>query len=251
MFWRALGVSLLLTVVCLSTSAFAASRFAQTHSRSDYVHWIDLYDTDGRKIDPTAPNAKPYSPKKTCGRCHDYDAIACGYHFNALDKNVNPVTALDKNVDPGRPGEPWIWTDTRSATQIPMSYRDWKGVHNPEKLGITPWEFVLKFGRHLPGGGPGAPPEPEPVEEAPAEPAEDPPAEPADADASDAEQPTDEDPSRWHLSGQLEIDCMFCHSNDDAYDREAWWDQIQEENFAWAPTAALALGKIDGEVSRL
>jgi hypothetical protein len=65
------------------------------------------------------------------------------------------------------------------------------------------------------------------------------------------EKTTDEDPSRWHLSGQLEIDCMFCHSNDDAYSREAWWDQIQEENFAWAPTAALAIGKIDGEVSGL
>lgn len=247
MSWRALGVSLLLTVMGISATSLAASRFAQTHSRSDYVHWIELYDADGRTIDPTDPKAKPYSPKKTCGRCHDYDAIACGYHFNALDKQV----------DPGRPGEPWIWTDTRTGTQIPMSYRDWKGVHNPDKLGISPWEFVLKFGRHLPGGGPGAPPEPtddastEPAEAAAAEPADEASAEPADDAAATAEEPADEDPSRWHLSGQLEIDCMFCHSNDTAYDREAWWNQIQEENFAWAPTAALALGKIDGDVSDL
>jgi hypothetical protein len=232
MLWRAIGTSVLLSLVCASTTSLAASRFAQTHSRSNYTHWIDLYDAQGRRIDPADPNAKPYSPLKTCGRCHDYEAIARGHHFNAMTNQV----------DAGRPGEPWIWTDDRTGTQIPLSYRDWPGVYNPRQLGISPWDFVLKFGHHLPGGGPGEP-APEPSAEAAAE-------TPADASPADTET-ADGDGSRWELSGPLNVDCMFCHSNDAAYSPEVWWDQIQDENFAWAPTAALAIGSVEGKVSSL
>ena len=150
MAWRAIGVtSMLLWGLCgwsASTSA-EDSRFAMTHSRSQYVHWIDLYDADGSRIDPADPDAAPYSPVHTCGRCHDYDAIAHGYHFNAMER-------LTKK---GRPGEPWIWTDTRTGTQIPLSYRGWPGTYDPRSLGISSWDFVLQFGRQMPGGGPGVP----------------------------------------------------------------------------------------------
>jgi hypothetical protein len=42
-----------------------------------------LRDEEGNVINPVAgENAdKPYSPKQTCGRCHDYDKITQGYHF--------------------------------------------------------------------------------------------------------------------------------------------------------------------------
>lgn len=42
-----------------------------------------LLDEEGNKIDPAnVINAdKPYSPKKTCGKCHDYDLITSAYHF--------------------------------------------------------------------------------------------------------------------------------------------------------------------------
>ena len=52
--------------------------------------------------------------------------------------------------------------------------------------------------------------------------------------------------ARWKLSGPLNIDCMFCHHSDGAYSPEAWWEQIRNENFAWAPTAALGLGEGPG-----
>lgn len=44
---------------------------------------FNLLAEDGKVIDPTKNlNAdKPYSPKKTCGKCHDYDKITQGYHF--------------------------------------------------------------------------------------------------------------------------------------------------------------------------
>jgi hypothetical protein len=222
----------------------AESRFAETGSRSQYVHWIDLYDANSRKIDPSSESAAPYSPEKTCGRCHDYEAMTHGYHFGAIRKLG----------DSGRPGEPWIWSDERTATQIPLSYRDWPGTYDPETIGISPWSLVQKFGRHMPGGGPGQWPSlQEELAKAQADAAK---AAGADAErAAEAEgedaAAEDEVPNRWPLAGELQIDCMICHSNNHAYSMEVWQEQIDDENFAWAPTAASGLGYVDGKVSGL
>jgi hypothetical protein len=235
----AIGASVLLTVVCLNAALSAGeSRFAHTLSRSQYVHWIDLYDANQRRIDPTDPKAAPYSPSRTCGRCHDYEAIARGHHFNA---------SLD-SAQPGRPGEPWIWIDTRTGTQIPLSYRGWPGTYDPRKLGIKAWDFTLKFGRHFPGGGPSDSPTP------PAEPAAKE-ATPAAAAEGASKEPAAGPPpaasGRWKLSGKLDIDCMLCHCNNHEYSMELWSKQIEDQNFAWAPTVALGLGFVDGKVSAL
>ena len=42
-----------------------------------------LKDEDGTIIDPVhgINQDRPYSPKKTCGACHDYDLITSAYHF--------------------------------------------------------------------------------------------------------------------------------------------------------------------------
>ena len=40
---------------------------------------VILMDNDGNEI-PLESNI-PYSPKNTCGECHDYDAITNAYHF--------------------------------------------------------------------------------------------------------------------------------------------------------------------------
>jgi hypothetical protein len=44
---------------------------------------FQLRAEDGSVINPLGGlNADvPYSPKQTCGECHDYDLIAEGYHF--------------------------------------------------------------------------------------------------------------------------------------------------------------------------
>lgn len=242
--WRWLLV--VLPGVCLR-AAGEESRFAMTHSRSDYVHWIDLYDANDHRIDPTLPEAAPYSPMFTCGRCHDYKAISVGHHFNAAMKGA----------DPGRAGEPWIWTDTRTGTQLPLSFRGWKGTYDPRQLGISEWEFVLQLGRHLPGGGPG---EPASAAEAapsaaakPAEAAKEPvPAKKAYPEKQpEAGAKTGEAANRWRLSGPLAIDCLMCHSRDRSYSPEAWWKQITDQNFAWAPAAAAGLAHVTGAVSGL
>jgi hypothetical protein len=44
---------------------------------------------------------------------------------------------------------------------------------------------------------------------------------------------------------------MICHSRSHAYSPEIWWQQIESQNFAWAPTAALGMGYVEGKVSGL
>jgi hypothetical protein len=41
---------------------------------------ISLRDYEGNPID-IEEDTKPYSPKQTCGYCHDYETIEQGYHF--------------------------------------------------------------------------------------------------------------------------------------------------------------------------
>ena len=197
------------------TIAADSSRFAHSDSDSRYVHHIDLYDVQGRKITPESN--QPYSAIKTCGRCHDYESISHGWHFNAF---------LGETLD-GRAGEPWIWTDARTGTQLPLAYRNWAGLNNPTKIDISPWEVTHQFGGRIPGGGVAA------------------------ATPDEETQDTVTESSRWPLSGTLDVDCMICHASSGAYDFNARREQIQDENFSWAATAGLRLGTISGEVSRI
>ncbi|MFK8115615.1 MAG: hypothetical protein AB8B91_25685 [Rubripirellula sp.] len=198
-----------------TSSMLAADNRYHTDSDARYVHHIDLYDASNRKITPESTT--PYSSVKTCGRCHDYETISHGWHFNAFEQDAAA----------GRQAEPWTWTDPRTGTQLPLSYRDWKHTYNPSKLGITPFEMTKQFGGRTPGGGMG------------------------DANQHAGEDTETAEPTRWPLSGSLEIDCMVCHAVSGAYDFNLRREQIAEENFAWAATAALRLGAVDGKVSRI
>ena len=63
-----------------------------------------LKTEDGKVINPlTGENAdQPYSPRQTCGACHNYDEITKGYHFQqGWDK-------IKDNYDPKRP---WVLSD--------------------------------------------------------------------------------------------------------------------------------------------
>ncbi len=186
----------------------------KTDSRSPYVHRLTLYDHDGKVIDPKDEPAVPYSPAMTCAKCHPVGQIAHGWHFNAWDPNV-PA---------GRPGEPWILVDQRTGTVLPLSGRHWPGTFTPAEAGLSPWQFVLHFGGHTPGGGFGDP---------------------------DKELVANlREAARWRVSGRLEIDCMFCHSADQQHDPAEAARQIEAQNFRWAPTAALGLGVVRGEARK-
>ncbi|MDD8026125.1 MAG: hypothetical protein PHI34_06410 [Acidobacteriota bacterium] len=180
-------------------------------SRVSPVHQIPLKDGLNQDIVPTETNPLPFSARFTCAPCHEYDKIKGGWHFN--DTSGAPA---------GRMGEPWIWLDERTGTQIPLSYRSWKGTFNPKDLGLSAWDFTLLFGRHMPGGGA---------------------AEPAEADKTPE--------SRWEVSGAIEINCFGCHNASPKQNPSEWAKQVLRENFRWAATAAAGLGEVLGMSSRL
>jgi len=61
------AATVLLTAACASESLAA------------HPSLVTLKDADGVAI--TADSTAPYSPKTTCGTCHNYDTITQGFHF--------------------------------------------------------------------------------------------------------------------------------------------------------------------------
>lgn len=205
-----------LTAALILAVAHASAK-VESHwdgGRNTPVHRLAINDEFGDEIVPNGPNPLPLSTRQTCGQCHDYDAIASGFHFNMSDANT-PA---------GRPAQPWFWIDPVSGSQIPMSLRDWPGTYTPKQLDMTHWEWVYNFGRHLPGGDI---------------------ADPADIYAEGGAR------ARWEVSGPLEINCFACHTQSAAYDHSEWVRQILRQNYRWAATGALGIGEVRGMGSRV
>jgi hypothetical protein len=62
---------------------------------------ITLIDYDGNEIS-LASNI-PYSPKNTCGECHDYDAITNAYHFQQGRTDANGNIIVGDDLDSRNP----------------------------------------------------------------------------------------------------------------------------------------------------
>ena len=176
-------------------------------SRAHPVHLIPLLDEDGGKIAPDDEPLLPFSTRQTCGACHSYNYVAKGWHFNASDPNVPP----------GRPGQPWVFIDPTTGTQVPLSERRWPGTFRPEQFGIGSRRFIGLFSRHTPGGGVGE------------------------------QQSTDADEAaRRPISGKLEANCMSCHDADPAHNQAEYALQIARENYRWAAAATSGFALVSG-----
>lgn len=197
-------------IFALRGEATAQDNYKATGSDRTYSHWIELKDAAGRHVDPHAADAAPFSMQATCKTCHDLGAMAHGWHF----------APRDGEVDRGRNGEPWILTDPRTGTQLPLSYRGWSGTWNPDRIGLSPSDFLSAFGRHLPGGSREY------------------------AGAAD-------DQARFRIGGALEIDCMVCHGRGSSWSHERWAKAVDAQLFAWAPGIALGWLSADGDLKSL
>ena len=171
------------------------------------VHVIGLLDSEGDKISPDIEPVLPFSTRQTCSACHSYELISQGWHFNAVD--VNAV--------PGRKSQPWIFVDTGTCTQVPLSYRPWPGVFHPNELGISSFKFTQLFGRQMPGGGVG-----------------------------ELESDDPEELIRQDISGRLEINCLSCHNAAPGQDQAEYAGQVARQNFRWAAAAACEFASVKG-----
>lgn len=178
-------------------------------SRANFVHVIPLLDDQGMQLTLEDEPLLPFSTQQTCAmKCHSYEQITSGWHFNYADQDQNP----------GRPGQPWIYTVASTGTLIPLSYRGWNGTYTPSEIGMSDWEFIQKFGRHLPGGSVGewkGELEPERV-------------------------------LRSMVSGPLEANCLTCHDAEPSQDQAVYAEQIAKENFRWAAAAASGMADVEG-----
>ena len=221
--------SILIAFLCLLVSALLAVA-AETEqkllgdesdgSMSPPPHIIPLFAENeagekGEQITPDMDFPLPFSTRWTCSDCHNYNLVQKGWHFNSTDSNVPP----------GRPGEPWIYYDSRLCLQIPLSYREWAGTFRPEQFGLTEFKFTKIFGRHFPGGGPG------------------------EANATEVEEI-----GRQLLSGKLEINCLACHNahyGQDMGGLSGYAVQVSRENFRWAATASCEFASVTGSATKM
>ncbi len=99
-----MSISLIPGVVRAASSpqgfhARVIDRSADELARRDFMSVcppFSLRDENGQVIDPVhgVNDGKPYSPEKTCGKCHDYHLITSGYHFQqGKDEKLSPQLA--------------------------------------------------------------------------------------------------------------------------------------------------------------
>ncbi len=200
-----------------------------------------LRDEQGRVINPvTGENAdQPYSPRQTCGACHDYDKIVQGYHF-AQGKGEPPTADQTARVawtsTPGNYGGSW-------CSPAPLyRYLSPKQNQSPRMMDMTSFDFVtVGCANCHPGGGPlEFDREGRRYDQWTSDPAS------KLTSGGDNAYDGDYHKARWSETGVLEADCLLCHSPD--YAHEARRAQLKALNFRWAATAASGLGTVTGSI---
>jgi len=189
--------------------------------------WQQVVATgDGEKVTVTAK--EPGVEFKLVGKADiqaPTSAAATQAAASGKKPNLDVKAVSDARPYPpsGRPGEPWVLADRITGTQLPLSYRPWKGVYSPRDIKMTNWRFAQRFGRQFPGGGVGT---------------------------MDAEKETEPD-QRWELSGKLEIHCQACHSGSFKENMSHWALNVDRGNFKWAAVASSPFGVVQGNVLAL
>ncbi len=190
-----------------------------------------LLAEDGDTVAPNAPSPKPYSPRQTCGSCHDYDAVSRSYHCQLGADEISDGFGAAV-------GKPWVSSAGQFGSQQHMSYL-WiakKQNKTQAEVGFTPYQYSQACGACHVGGGP--------MERD---------RDGQRYDVRQAEHPQlaqsvdgDYYGGAWDKSGVVEADCLMCHLV--GYDAKARSSELSEANFRWAATAGARLGVVEGSV---
>lgn len=201
-----------------------------------------LLDEEGNIIDPVkGVNAdKPYSPKQTCGKCHDYDKITQGFHFQQGADEKPTQDQSDRcqwASTPGNYGGTW-------CSPAPLySYLSPKKNETSVAMDMTSQSFItIGCADCHPGGGP---------------------MEfdregkrydlwmknPESGLVSGGENNLDGDyyKTTWDRTGVLEADCLLCHLPE--YNFGLRKKQLAAANYRWAPSAAAGIASVSGSIT--
>ena len=202
-----------------------------------------LRDEDGEVINPVKDEnaGKPYSPKMTCGACHDYEKITKGFHFTQ-GMGEKPTAEQAARClwasTPGNYGGNW-------CSPAPLySYLSPKRNDSAATMDLTSFTFITKGCASChPGGGP--------ME--------------FDLDGKrydhwmkdaksgfspggDNRFDGDYHQARWSETGVLEADCLLCHMP--KYDLAQRNKQLTALNFRWAATAGSKFASVKGSIEK-
>lgn len=183
-----------------------------------------LRDEDGQIIDPVkGENAgRPYSPKMTCGQCHDYDKITEGYHFTqgqGEPPTADQLARCDWTTSPGNFGGSW-------CSPAPLyRYLSPKENESATTIDMTAFTFfTAACGGCHPGGGPGE-------FDRDGKRYDRWMSDPASGLTSGGDNNLDGDyyKAKWAESGVVEADCLLCHMP--GYDYSQRRKQLSSWNF--------------------
>lgn len=198
-----------------------------------------LYDEEGDLIDPVnGINAhKPYSPKQTCGKCHDYKKITEGFHFQqGKDEQAAGVFAdrYQWVSTPGNYGGNW-------CSPAPLyNYLSEKNNSSAKEMDMTSFTFITNgCGTCHPGSGS--------LE--------------FDRDGNRYDKQMavkgytsggvndfdgDYYQAHWDRSGVIEGDCNLCHLPE--YDFKGRNEHLLKWNFKWLATVGSGFAQVKGSV---
>jgi len=202
-----------------------------------------LLDEDGSVIDPVkGTNAdKPYSPKQTCGKCHDYEKITQAYHFR-MGAGEKPTAELAARCQwastPGFYGGTW-------CSPAPLyNYLSPKQNSSAAAMDMTSFSLMaIGCGSCHPGGGSAEyDREGKRYDRWMSD--------PASGFTSGGDNRFDGDyyKARWTESGVVEADCLLCHLP--GYKFPERDRQLKALNFRWAATAGSGLATVSGSVEK-
>jgi len=198
-----------------------------------------LYDEDGNLIDPVHNiNAdKPYSPKQTCGKCHDYNKITQGFHFQQGKDEKATGTFADRYQwvsTPGNYGGNW-------CSPAPLyNYLSKKTNSSAKEMDMTSFTFITNgCATCHPGGGP------------------------LEYDREGFRYDKHMDSlkytagginnfdgdyfqAHWNHSGVIEADCNLCHLPE--YDYKGRNAHLAKWNFKWLATEGSGLAVVEGSI---
>ncbi len=245
--WSGRRAAVLVAALALCGGAVAGEQAPAAARSAPRVEGVcppfHLLDEDGNVIDPVkgANAEQPYSPKQTCGTCHDYETITEGYHF-MLGKGEEPTADQAARcqwaLTPGIYGGTW-------CSPAPLyRYLSPKENESPKTMDMTSFSFItVGCGKCHPGGGSAEyDREGKRYDRWMAD--------PASGLTPGGENNLDGDyyQARWSETGVLEADCLICHLPE--YDMAERRKQLKALNFRWAATAGAGLAAVSGSVDK-
>jgi hypothetical protein len=148
---KKLGIFLLIISATLPSSLFYSTSILSQESSHEK---IIVKGFDGSPL--TFESKMPYSPKKTCGGCHDYNQITNGYHFQQGRTDGTGKIVMSDTFDPKYP---WSLSSGMYGKYLVASMDSSqlakKVNQHPSEIDKSSFYFVQNCGACHPGGGGG------------------------------------------------------------------------------------------------